>query len=261
MGAPQAPADIQAVESDTDVDCTLGKGTRTRTVSKEYDWSDSGGWVIEPEADWELGDWSDWSYVELTPAEKATNKCPTPKEPSDSRRVDRSEPSCDRGGVVSWTDVYTTDYAWNAATWQWDVVGETGPVVTDESVAEYTDEELKANCSGSGGGGNGGGGNGGGGNGGTDNPGTDIPPVIAKPELIPVTPNYASATDATCSQRGALIVPSQDEGVLTTRTGSVPGTVTFTYAPENGYAFPAGTVTEAEGQGREEADRRRVPPR
>ena len=70
------------------------------------------------------------------------------------------------------------------------------------------------------------------------------------PELIPVTPNYAEATDATCSQRGALIVPNQPAGVRTSRAGSVPGTVTFTYAPATGYAFPAGTVTEQSRDGR-----------
>ena len=38
-------------------------------------------------------------------------------------------------------------------------------------------------------------------------------------------------------------MPSQPVGVLTTRTGSVPGTVTFTYTPATGYAFPASTDT------------------
>ncbi|MGN6576794.1 MAG: hypothetical protein ACTHKG_14025 [Nocardioides sp.] len=96
------------------------------------------------------------------------------------------------------------------------------------------------------GGGNGNGGNTdqpGGGNGGNPNPGTP-PVVIPNPELISVTPNYAEATEATCSQRGALIVPNQPAGVLMSRTGSVPGTVTFTYAPATGYTFPAGTVTK-----------------
>jgi hypothetical protein len=68
--------------------------------------------------------------------------------------------------------------------------------------------------------------------------------TIPNPEPIPVRPHYAEATEATCSQRGALIVPNQPAGVRVSRAGSVPGTVTFTYAPEAGYAFPAGTVTK-----------------
>ncbi len=77
------------------------------------------------------------------------------------------------------------------------------------------------------------------------NPNPGSPPlVIPNPELIPVTPNYAEATEGTCSQRGALIVPNQPDGVLTTRQGAVPGTVTFTYAAATGYTFPAGTITE-----------------
>lgn len=56
-----------------------------------------------------------------------------------------------------------------------------------------------------------------------------------------VSPRYPSATDATCSRDGRLVIPTQPKGVRVTRTGSVPGPVTFTYSPETGYAFPAGT--------------------
>jgi hypothetical protein len=76
--------------------------------------------------------------------------------------------------------------------------------------------------------------------------GGDTPtPVTPKPEPLPtlVTPNYPSATDADCSRDGQLVVPAQPQGVLATRSGEAPGTVTFTFAPAAGYAFPAGTVT------------------
>ena len=56
-----------------------------------------------------------------------------------------------------------------------------------------------------------------------------------------VSPRYASATDATCSRNGRLVVPNQPKGVRVQRTGSVPGTVTFTYSPAKGFTFPKGT--------------------
>lgn len=59
-----------------------------------------------------------------------------------------------------------------------------------------------------------------------------------------VSPRYPSATDADCARRGRLVVPAQPKGVVTTRSGAVPGDVTFTFAPAAGYVFPAGTKTE-----------------
>lgn len=56
-----------------------------------------------------------------------------------------------------------------------------------------------------------------------------------------VSPRYPSTTDATCTRDGRLAVPNQPQGVRVERTGSVPGTVTFTFSPASGYAFPAGT--------------------
>ena len=64
------------------------------------------------------------------------------------------------------------------------------------------------------------------------------------PQPTLVTPNYPSATEADCSRRGQLVVPAQPAGVVTTRSGAVPGDVTFTFSPAAGYAFPAGTDTE-----------------
>jgi hypothetical protein len=58
-----------------------------------------------------------------------------------------------------------------------------------------------------------------------------------------VTPSYPWATDATCFRDGKLKVPAQPEGVVMTRQGSAPGDVSFTFAPAEGYAFPAGTDT------------------
>lgn len=59
-----------------------------------------------------------------------------------------------------------------------------------------------------------------------------------------VAPLYPRATDATCSRDGRLRVPNQPTGVEMERSGSVPGPVTFTFAPAKGYAFPAGTDRE-----------------
>lgn len=73
----------------------------------------------------------------------------------------------------------------------------------------------------------------------------DGDPVVPNPEPAPteVTPNYPSATVADCSHRGFLVVPPQPAGVLMTRSGSVPGDVTFTFAPADGYVFPADAKT------------------
>lgn len=73
----------------------------------------------------------------------------------------------------------------------------------------------------------------------------DGDPVVPNPEPAPteVTPNYPSATEADCSHRGFLVVPPQPAGVLMTRSGSVPGDVTFTFAPADGYVFPADAKT------------------
>jgi hypothetical protein len=83
---------------------------------------------------------------------------------------------------------------------------------------------------------------------GGDNPGDgdgDVPvPGTPEPELTLVKPLYPSVTDADCTRRGQLVVPAQPNGVVTTRSGAVPGDVTFAFAPAAGYTFPAGTDTE-----------------
>ncbi len=77
------------------------------------------------------------------------------------------------------------------------------------------------------------------------NPGRRDPnPGTPDPKLTLVTPNYPSATEADCSHRGRLVGLAQPAGVVVSRSGSVPGDVTFTFAPAAGYAFPPGTETE-----------------
>lgn len=78
--------------------------------------------------------------------------------------------------------------------------------------------------------------------GGGENPGDPVDPV--DPQATVVEPAYPSAGAATCSRDGKLMVPAQPEGVLMTQSGTVPGDVTFTFAPAEGYVFPEGTVTE-----------------
>jgi hypothetical protein len=80
--------------------------------------------------------------------------------------------------------------------------------------------------------------------GGNPDPDPNPNPGTPDPQLTLVTPNYPSASEADCSHRGRLVGQAQPAGVVVTRSGSVPGDVTFTFAPAAGYAFPAGTDTE-----------------
>jgi hypothetical protein len=61
-----------------------------------------------------------------------------------------------------------------------------------------------------------------------------------------VTPVYPAVTPPTCTAPGSMTVPTQPANVVVTRTpttGNGPGTYHFTYAPSEGFAFPAGTDT------------------
>ncbi len=60
----------------------------------------------------------------------------------------QSDPSCELGGVTSWTDVYTTPYVWNAQTKAWVLGTETGPTRADEKFTAYTDAEYQRLCGG-----------------------------------------------------------------------------------------------------------------
>ena len=62
------------------------------------------------------------------------------------RQVPVSEPSCELAGVTSWTDVYSTPYAWSIQARDWVLGQETGPVRIGESFTAYSDEEFFEAC-------------------------------------------------------------------------------------------------------------------
>jgi hypothetical protein len=76
------------------------------------------------------------------------NYCSESRPAPEQREVPRSDASCETGGVTSWTDVYTTEYVWNAGTRAWMLGHETGPVKADETFTAYTDEEFHELCAG-----------------------------------------------------------------------------------------------------------------
>ncbi len=54
--------------------------------------------------------------------------------------------SCKIRGSRTWVDVYTTEHVWNAESRAWEPGEESGPVRTDETFVEYTDQELAKAC-------------------------------------------------------------------------------------------------------------------
>ncbi len=72
--------------------------------------------------------------------------CADAQPSAETRSVPQSEASCDPAAVTTWTDVYTTEYAWNPQTRAWELGEETGPVRSDESFTPYTSEEFRELC-------------------------------------------------------------------------------------------------------------------
>ena len=67
-------------------------------------------------------------------------ECDQPK--SKDRRVERSDESCELGGVRTWIDLYTTPYVFDSRTNTWVLGDETGPVEVDVLLTPYTAQEL-----------------------------------------------------------------------------------------------------------------------
>ena len=74
--------------------------------------------------------------------------CAEDQPAPEQRQVPQSDPSCQTGGVTTWTDVYTTPYVWDAATRTWVLGEETGPVRADEQFTAYTADEYFEGCAG-----------------------------------------------------------------------------------------------------------------
>ncbi len=86
-----------------------------------------------------------WVHVrDLTAAEKAELNCVKPPQPpAETREVAHSKESCILGGVHTWTNVFTTEYVWDEASFSWVPGQETGPVRTDDVFTPYSNAQLK----------------------------------------------------------------------------------------------------------------------
>ena len=137
---PVGPDPVTVPVSQTDVTCTLGHGTRTGQVTKEYVLTDS-GWQLEPESGWTTV-WNAWTYVPLTDAEFVALKCQPGQPAAQVAQLRDERTTCI--GVAERTGTQTTSYVWNASTRSYDtVVGE--KVWGDwTTVRELTTEEALA---------------------------------------------------------------------------------------------------------------------
>ncbi|HEX6149733.1 hypothetical protein [Nocardioides sp.] len=139
----QPQAETRAVPR-TESGCALG-GVRSwvDVYYRPYVWSDGAGqWVLGDETgpvrtEESFAAYSDGTYFDL---------CATAKPAPEVRTVAMSSASCDPAGVTAWSDVYTTEYVWNAAQRRWVVGQETGPVKAGETFASFTDDEFLDAC-------------------------------------------------------------------------------------------------------------------
>ena len=124
--------------------CELGGVTRwTDVYTTEYVWN------AEARA-WELGEESgpvraDERFTAYTD-EEYFEACAEGQPAAEQRRVEQGVPSCELGGVTRWTDVYTTEYVWNAEARAWELGEESGPVRADEQFTAYTVDEYRDLC-------------------------------------------------------------------------------------------------------------------
>ena len=100
--------------------------------------------------DWELGEETgparaDEQFTAYTDEEYLELCAPAQPEPI-VVEVAGAQASCKIRGSLTWVDVYTTEYVWNAETSAWELGEATGPVSTDETFIAYTDEELADLC-------------------------------------------------------------------------------------------------------------------
>ena len=141
----QPPAETRGVPQSSS-SCDLAGVTSWEDVfTTEYVWSNGDKrWVLGQETG------PVRSGVTFTPYtdEEYFDLCAEAQPAPEQRRVPQSDPSCQTGGVTTWTDVYTTAYVWNATTRTWELGEETGPVRADEQFTAYTDGEYAEACAG-----------------------------------------------------------------------------------------------------------------
>jgi hypothetical protein len=106
-------------------------------------------WNSETRA-WELGEETgpvrvDEQFTAYTDEEYAELCAPAQPEPI-VVEVAGAQASCKIRGSLTWVDVYTTEWVWNAQTHTWELGEATGPLRTDETFNAYTDEELADLC-------------------------------------------------------------------------------------------------------------------
>jgi hypothetical protein len=142
--AEDQPAPEQRQVPQTDPSCqTGGVTTWTDVYTTAYVWNaTTRAWELGEEtgpvrADEQFTAYTDDEYVEACAGEQPA---------AELREVPQGVPSCETGGVTSWTDVYTTEYVWNAETRAWELGEETGPVRADELFTAYTDDEYAELC-------------------------------------------------------------------------------------------------------------------
>ena len=142
--APDRPAPVERQVPRTDPSCELGGVTAwTDVYTTRYEWStQQRDWVAAAETgpvrvDETFTAWTDDEYLA---------ECGGTQPQPEVRQVPMSDPSCDLGGVTSWTDVYTTPYVWSAELREWVADAETGPVRVGETFTAYTDDEYFAEC-------------------------------------------------------------------------------------------------------------------
>ncbi len=144
--APAQPAADERRVPQNEPSCELG-GVQTwvDVYTTEYVWNaDNRDWEHGEEtgpvrAEQDFTAYTDQEFFVL---------CAEGQPAPEQRQVPQSDPSCQTGGVTTWTDVYTTPYVWDAATRAWELGEETGPVRADEQFTAYTGDEYFEACAG-----------------------------------------------------------------------------------------------------------------
>lgn len=134
------PPNETAHKTDDRTSCENGVEHREWDEVTTYSWNGQ-TWVPTTTVQNDTG----WVHVrDLTAAEKAELNCTKPPQPpAETREVQQSEESCTLGGVHTWTDVYTTEYVWDADSFSWVAGQETGPIRTNDAFTPYSNAQLK----------------------------------------------------------------------------------------------------------------------
>jgi hypothetical protein len=111
----KAPDDVVVKTPEQRKSCEDGVESRTKTVTKEHVYVD-GGWVLEPEAQWEVS-YSSWKFVrDLTRAEKEELGCYGDQPKAEVVKTTEERKSCE-AGVESRTKTVTKEYVLEDGGW------------------------------------------------------------------------------------------------------------------------------------------------